>query len=60
MKKGSDVSTDARAEIIRAEGVTKRFGALVAVDHVDYLLRENEVAGIIGSNGAGKPRFSIC
>ena len=49
--------THARAEIIRAEGVTKRFGGLVAVDRVDYLLGENEVAGIIGSNGAGKTTF---
>ncbi len=47
----------AGAEIIRAEGVTKRFGALTAVDRVDYLLRENEIAGIIGSNGAGKTTF---
>jgi branched-chain amino acid transport system ATP-binding protein len=45
------------SEIIRAKRVTKRFGALVAVDHVDYLLREYEVAGIIGSNGAGKTTF---
>ena len=45
------------AEIIRAEGVTKRFGGLTAVDRVDYLLRENEIAGIIGSNGAGKTTF---
>ena len=51
------MTTDARAEIIRAEGVTKRFGGLVAVDRVDYLLGENEVAGIIGSNGAGKTTF---
>ncbi|MCC6608945.1 MAG: ABC transporter ATP-binding protein [Burkholderiales bacterium] len=42
------------AEILKAEGVTKRFGALTAVGHVDYSLREHEVAGIIGSNGAGK------
>jgi branched-chain amino acid transport system ATP-binding protein len=44
-------------EILRATGVTKRFGALVAVDRVDYVLHENEVAGIIGSNGAGKTTF---
>jgi branched-chain amino acid transport system ATP-binding protein len=44
-------------EIIKTVGVTKRFGALVAVDRVDYSLRENEVAGIIGSNGAGKTTF---
>ena len=45
------------AEVLQARGVTKRFGALVAVDRVDYALRENEVAGIIGSNGAGKTTF---
>lgn len=44
-------------EIIRAQGVTKRFGALAAVDRVDYTLHEHEVAGIIGSNGAGKTTF---
>lgn len=44
-------------EIIKTVGVTKRFGALVAVDRVNYSLRENEVAGIIGSNGAGKTTF---
>src|SRR5262245_9336918 len=43
--------------IIRAEGVTKRFGGLLAVNQVSYLLQENEIAGIIGSNGAGKTTF---
>lgn len=51
------MSTELGTEIIRATGVTKRFGALVAVDGVDYSLRKNEVAGIIGSNGAGKTTF---
>jgi branched-chain amino acid transport system ATP-binding protein len=51
------VTADERAEVIRAESVTKRFGGLVAVDRVDYLLGENQVAGIIGSNGAGKTTF---
>ena len=45
------------AEILKAKAVTKRFGAMVAVDRVDFTLREFEVAGIIGSNGAGKTTF---
>ena len=49
--------TDTRIEIIRADNVTKRFDKMVAVDNVSYSLRENEVAGIIGSNGAGKTTF---
>ena len=47
----------AAAEIIRTENVTKRFGPMTAVDNVSYVLHENEVAGIIGSNGAGKTTF---
>jgi branched-chain amino acid transport system ATP-binding protein len=43
--------------IIQAESVTKRFGGLLAVNQVSYLLQENEIAGIIGSNGAGKTTF---
>lgn len=51
------VNSDPRPVILRAEGVTKRFGPVVAVDRVDYQLRQNEVAGILGSNGAGKTSF---
>ncbi len=47
----------ADAEIIRTENVTKRFGKMIAVHRVNYVLHENEVAGIIGSNGAGKTTF---
>lgn len=46
-----------RAEIFRTDNLTKRFGGLTAVDQVSYLLQQNEVAGIIGSNGAGKTTF---
>ena len=40
--------------ILSAEGVTKRFGGLVAVNNVDIALKKNEILGLIGPNGAGK------
>jgi branched-chain amino acid transport system ATP-binding protein len=43
--------------ILRAERVTKRFGGVTAVDGVTYAVNEGEVAGIFGSNGAGKTTF---
>ena len=48
---------EAAVEIIKTENVTKRFGELVAVDRVNYCLCEKEIAGIVGSNGAGKTTF---
>jgi branched-chain amino acid transport system ATP-binding protein len=51
------MSTAPRPVIIKTEGVTKRFGPVIAVDNVDYQVYENEVAGILGSNGAGKTTF---
>ena len=37
-----------------AAGIAKRFGAFVAVDQVDFMLKEDEAVGIVGPNGAGK------
>jgi len=39
---------------IEARGLTRRFGAFVAVDHLDLTVRRGEVFGLIGANGAGK------
>ena len=46
--------------VIRTEGVTKRFGGLVAVDDVDIEVREGEIVGLIGPNGAGKSTLFNC
>ena len=42
------------SDVIRAEGLTKRFGELVAVDHVTFTVSKGEVFGFLGPNGAGK------
>ena len=39
---------------IVAEGLTKRYGDLVAVDSLDLELRHGEIFGLLGQNGAGK------
>lgn len=43
-----------RTVMIHAEGLTKRFGDLTAVDHVSLDIEEGEVFGFLGPNGAGK------
>lgn len=45
---------DADAPAIRARGLTKRFGATVAVDHVALTVPRAHVYGFLGPNGSGK------
>jgi ABC-2 type transport system ATP-binding protein len=40
--------------VIRAEGLTKRYAATLAVDHVDIEVHSGEIVGILGPNGSGK------
>jgi branched-chain amino acid transport system permease protein len=43
--------------VLEAQGLTKKFGGLVANRDVNFSVRQGELRGIIGPNGAGKSTF---
>jgi ribosome-dependent ATPase len=48
------VVIEGEAPAIEAEGLTRRFGDFVAVDHVNFKIDRGEIFGFLGSNGCGK------
>jgi len=47
-------ASDDTVPAIEAEGLTRRFGDFVAVDHVSFRIGRGEIFGFLGSNGSGK------
>lgn len=45
---------------LRTQGLTMRFGGVVAVDNVDFLVKRQDLRCLIGPNGAGKSTFFRC
>jgi ABC-2 type transport system ATP-binding protein len=43
-----------KTPIIEIKNLTKNFGKLTAVDHLDLAIEEGEIFGLLGPNGAGK------
>ncbi len=42
------------SSLLQVRGLTRRFGGLTAVDHVDLDIGQGEIHGLIGPNGSGK------
>ena len=42
---------------IDVRGMTKRFGQITAVDHIDLQVRSGDICGFLGPNGSGKTTF---
>ena len=46
--------------LLETQGLTKRFGGLVAVNRVSLEVNDGEILGLVGPNGAGKTVFLNC
>jgi len=51
---GSGAVTATATEVLRAEHISKSYGAVTALTDVNVRLEQGEVLGLIGDNGAGK------
>ena len=40
--------------LLKLENLVKKFGGLIAINHVDLIIRTGEFLGIVGPNGSGK------
>ncbi len=46
-----------RETVISTHSLTKQYGRIIALDHVDVTIRRGDIYGLVGDNGAGKTTF---
>jgi len=49
-----------RKKMIKIENLVKRYGDLVALDHLNLEIKEGEIFGLLGPNGSGKTTAINC
>jgi ABC-2 type transport system ATP-binding protein len=54
LQKQEPQSQSSNRVAIDVKGISKRFGALLAVDNVSFTVQSGEIFGLLGPNGAGK------
>jgi len=42
------------SELLRCQQLTKQYGKIIAVDHIDLTLESGKIIGLLGPNGSGK------
>ncbi len=47
-------------EVIKIRDLVKRYGDVLALDHLDLDVREGEIFGLLGPNGSGKSTAIGC
>ena len=57
---GRGTPTDAAIPLLRLRGISKHFGPVQALDHVDLDLPTAQVTALCGDNGAGKSVLTKC
>ncbi len=46
--------------VIEVKNLVKRYGDLVAIDHLNFAVKEGEIYGLLGPNGSGKTTLINC
>jgi fructose transport system ATP-binding protein len=54
VESAASAPADERKIVMKASGLSKHYGRVVALDHADFELRAGEILAVIGDNGAGK------
>ncbi|MBQ4271663.1 MAG: ABC transporter ATP-binding protein [Clostridiales bacterium] len=48
------------SDVIKVEGLVKRYKELIALDHLDLKVKQGEIYGLLGPNGSGKTTAINC